>query len=51
MKDLVPDKCINQKAMIPIVRSVMFVEGGVEYILYHFIEFVWFVLILMYETN
>ena len=27
MKDLDPDKCINQKALIPIVRSVLFVEG------------------------
>ena len=28
MKDLDPDKCINQKALIPIIRSVFFVEGG-----------------------
>ena len=41
MKDLDLDKCINHKALIPIVRSVMFVEGGVEYKLYCFIEFVW----------
>ena len=34
-----------------IVRSVVFVEGGVEYKLYRFIEFVWLVLILKYETN
>ena len=30
MKDLDPDKCINQKALIPIVRSVLFVEGGLN---------------------
>ena len=30
MKDLDPDKCINQKALIPIARSVMFVEGGLN---------------------
>ena len=38
MKYLDTDKCINQKALIPIVRSVVFVEGGVEYKLYRFLE-------------
>ena len=30
MKDLDPDMCINQKALIPIVRYVLFVEGGLN---------------------
>ena len=46
MKDLDPDKCINQKALIPIVRSGFVCiggGGGVEYKLYCFIKFVRFV--------
>ena len=36
---------------IPIVRSVVFVEGGLNTNCTIFVEFVWIVLILKYETN
>ena len=51
MKDLDLDKCINQKALIPIVRSVVFVEGGLNINCTGLSKFVWLVLIFKYETN
>ena len=51
MKDLDTDKCINQKALIPIVRSVVFVEGGLNTKCTGLLKFVWLVLIFKYETN
>ena len=51
MKDLDLDKCINQSALIPIVRSVVFGEGGLNTSRTGLSKFVWLVLIFKYETN